>query len=272
MAKGNFEYREVDTRDGLFQIRFNPRKHTYAVNGPGFDGWEWLPSVTGIGGVFDGGKSFGLKKWAVDLAVKVFEEWALDNDAGVSVALASKRMREANTRESERAARVGRDVHEWVEKFLSSGKVPRRPSSAKKPEVLGAIHSFEDWFHSGDGPHPGHKRTTLGTEVLVVHPSERFVGTLDWLWMEDGVVGVTDFKTSNRFYLSNIMQAVAYLTTVRNERAWCEHPKWRAEVLMLDKGGGEAELHVADGDDEIQAHWAAFLSCRYLFDWHRGDV
>src|SRR3989344_3395371 len=104
----------------------------------------------------------------------------------------------------DRSAEEGTMVHEAIEKILLG------ESPALDPQIAPSVKAFYDFLEENDIiVIPEH------IEKRVLHPKERYAGTIDALAYVNGKFGVLDIKTSQAIYRDYNLQTAAYLAAVK---------------------------------------------------------
>jgi len=125
--------------------------------------------------------------------------------------------------QKEKSAEEGTLVHEMVEKILIG------ESPIIDPLIAPSIKAFYDFFEANDVlVIPEH------IEKRILHPGERYAGTIDALAYVNGKFGILDIKTSQAIYRDYNLQTAAYLGAVKEypEIAKADS-RW---ILRIDQG------------------------------------
>ena len=121
---------------------------------------------------------------------------------------------------TENSAKEGSLIHEIVEKYLV-GETPEIPQ-----EIHPAITGFLEFLDS--------RSIHVDREFVekrVMHPHERYAGTIDTLALIDGKFGVLDIKTSQSIYRDYNLQTAAYIEALLPELPNLE-TRW---ILRIDQ-------------------------------------
>jgi hypothetical protein len=156
--------------------------------------------------------------------------------------------------ERDKAADIGRIVHEYIERHINGETV-----TVDVPEAAPAFRNYLEW----------EKQTNIKfiskfQEIQLVCPKYRFGGTPDAIGIVNDRPVLIDWKTSNGVYVDYLIQCAAYVHLVNNGvRMDTGEPlgiklDWEAFILRLPKmDGEEAEdlpCDVIDGVPEIQSN------------------
>lgn len=253
--------------DGRVVLKFEENRHRYTISvdrAPEV----FTPSVTGITGFMDDGKSRALMGWAVRmggdalrarLTKMVAERTQLDEIAVEKLVAA---VTSAHTNRSGAAATVGSKVHEWVEAAIKAEiagkKVPAMPVNK---QVRHGAAAFCGWRAS-------HEIEFLLSEQKVYSLAHHYVGTFDFLAVIDGVLTLGDLKTSNYMLAEYWLQTAGYQGAFEEE-----YDNKIADRLILKVGKDEPTFETfsarAKGRDDA-ADMAAFLALRAAYKWAKA--
>ena len=207
--------------------------HWYKTDHANHEG-KTLPSVTAITGIMD-------KPALVNAAVK------LDVEAMAGLALG---MYMGDRREYESwleplvkaaktyhkdiwdsAAQEGTEAHEFVARYLDEWE---GVSNDELPHSISSVVDSADLYMESIGT----DIKILGVEKLVAHPFLDYAGTVDLIYLKDGVVHFADWKTGSIGYDEQAAQLAGYALAYRDTEAGTDPmPIPRCEVVHLNKSG-----------------------------------
>jgi len=147
----------------------------------------------------------------------------------------------------EQASARGKDVHRFVETFMSTGEI--LPFESFPAQHRGYLQGIARFLWERD-PKP------IETELLVCHPELNYAGRLDLIAAVDDVVTLLDFKSnpSGRVYHEAHVQCIGY--TIANDR--CTGPAVeRTMIVGISETGGC--FPVAGEMDVTRKVWASAL-------------
>jgi len=181
------------------------------------------------------------------------------------------------------SAAEGSLIHEFAEKILKGEIVEHIPSSISPAiETLSKfltevnIHIDSDFV-----------------ERKVIHPKERYAGTIDSLALINGRIGVLDIKTSSSIYRDYALQTSAYVAALREEGKNVQ-TQWILRIdqvkrcllcaaVLREKGGrkkirggnpncnhkwGELEGEIELKEFPLwEENYDAFLAAKKLWEW-----
>jgi hypothetical protein len=165
-------------------------------------------NVTGITGIID--KSFYLKQWAVDQAIKYIRDNYYNEKSGYHLCeLDFDKIKNAHKQTLEDTRDVGSELHNLVETYINI----RLKDNDIEPEILlkdyddqlkAMFMTFYDWQKEN-------VKQFLESEKPVVHRELCYAGTLDFIYIDnDNNIVCCDLKTSNAIYKEHEIQPVAY--------------------------------------------------------------
>jgi hypothetical protein len=189
--------------------------------------------------------------------------------------------------QSQKSAEEGTKIHEAAEKMLVGEK------SKADPAIAPALNAFREFLDS--------RRIQVVPEHVerrIIHPEERYAGTIDALATIDGKFGVLDIKTSQAIYRDYNLQTAAYLAALGREFSSLS-TRWilridqaqsclKCGATLRTKGGREkiravnGRTSCSDGEHEWQEvlgqielkefpYWRddfdAFLAAKRLWEW-----
>lgn len=213
-----------------------PNRHYYKLDG------ERLLGVTTALNIIN---KPGLMYWTVNLACDYLGDLVNKN---VPITLEHiETARGLHTKEKEKAATIGTEVHEWVEQFIKGGDI-RMPHD---PKVLNGVTAFLQWVNE-------HNVQFLSSERIIYSQRHDYVGQMDAEAVIDGKVSVIDFKTSKRpkdgpVRLNWLYQTAAYQKAAEEEGSSYDGPRY---ILRFDKETGNFE---STKIKTIQKDYKAFI-------------
>jgi len=225
-------------------VVFNEAAHTY-TNGKG----ELYTGCTTISEAWD--KSFFLGPWYAKEAIEAVKaklgEIALlikgNGDPRKTPKLAEllDECKGAAKHKSEKAKDDGTAAHEWIESAIAKKIDPKlvRLPMPKSVEAKAAVRAFAGWAKGKD-------IRWLATEEVVSSGEHKIGGKLDALASIDGIIFLTDVKTSSQLSPSYLLQCAGYDIMLR------EMGLTVAGYLILrcPKDGSAAEtLTITNGED-----------------------
>lgn len=195
----------------------NPGRHMYCVDGKRKKG------VTTIIGIKD--KSIALGIWQGEETAKhLFSD--LENGINISEEQIIKAVFASNTAK-DKAADLGTQVHDWVEKYinhrLKKSGFKSMPDMPEDPSVLQGVTSFLEWESQ-------HKVKFLWAEKILYSLKHDFIGKGDFGAVVDGLTCLCDLKSGNGLYNSVRMQTAAYAEADREESGIKYDGRWAIRV------------------------------------------
>lgn len=143
-------------------------------------------------------------------------------------------------RRSKESSDIGTVVHEYA--FLTrSGKIK------KAAKLLGKYEGSKNWsqiqnsIYKFDDFNKGNKDEIIALEDIVASPTHLFAGRFDCLSRRDGLTTLSDYKTSNGFYLDQFIQGAAYSLAIKE---WMGIEVDQIEVLRFGKEDGSFDSRV----------------------------
>jgi len=180
---------------GKIEVKFlgptedKPNRHMYYVNG------KRKKSVTGALGIID--KSRQLQYWAVGL----YSDHLAENIGKKITGDIIFKGENLYTEKKREAANIGKDAHDWIEKYVK-GEDPGMPEDNK---VARAVTGFFEWAEEN-------KVKFLASEKFIYSKKHDYAGLLDAIVTMNGKRGkfLVDYKASNGLYASVAYQTAAY--------------------------------------------------------------
>lgn len=245
----------------MVKIDFNPKKHTYTING------EVYPSVTTILGIID--KSGPLINWAAKVTAEYIHNNFKEKDGKIFIGdmelntanagkLLSRAKKEHNIIKTE-AGDIGTHAHAEIEKIIKAAKVPTESVlCAMEPQIANPVRAYLKWAEENHFQ-PMHSEQRV---CLLKH---KVAGTIDCVGTLDGKLTLVDFKTSKAIYPEMKLQVAAYT------KAWEETFGKKIEqvrILRIGKDKPEFECHTVDN---VNFLFSIFLSCIPIYLWRKVE-
>lgn len=235
----------VKLYDGTIELCFDENKHRFTANGV-----YVFPSVTAATGVID--KSRPLIYWAVGLTKDYLMgnlQVLIDDVKGDKIATLIDEAIKQHSIKKEKAADVGTQVHDWVEKFIKAKSKKDWPEIPKDPQIFNGITAFLKWTDE-------YEVEFKSSEKLIYSKKYKYAGIMDAEAVIKRKFCVIDFKTSKAIYPEMRFQVAAYQAAAEEESGKdYSGNKWLAR---FDKETGEFEAHeFAEQDKDFKAFLAA---------------
>jgi CRISPR/Cas system-associated exonuclease Cas4 (RecB family) len=262
---------EVQMYDGAVELRFDPTRHVYRVNG------KWIPGCTSISGFMDNGKSEALKRWALKMGLNYLSTQLEAGKSYDEIELAEmfEAARKEPFKRTKKAADIGSVTHDFAEKWilhqLKLGPKPKLPVNKMAKQ---AAENFLIWAKTVD--------EWIYAERKIVSLEHWYAGTVDIVAVVDGKLTVGDLKTSNYLSAEHLLQTAGYQIALEEE---FEDKFENRVILHLDKEAAEIkvyDLSALAGTQVQLTPWskirfntfeedkAAFLGLRQAFRTVRG--
>jgi len=200
--------------------------HWYKTDHANHEG-KTLPSVTAITGIMD-------KPALVNAAVKLDVEamaGLMDNGAWgdmpveeIEASIKAAKSYHRNLWES--AAQEGTEAHQVVAEYLTG---TAHVNLSVPESIMSTIPSLSLWYEATQ------PEKIIAVEETVAHPFLDYAGTVDLIYLKDGVVHFADWKTGGIGYDEQAAQLAGYQLAWRemNDHRWDIH----GEVVHLNKSG-----------------------------------
>jgi ATP-dependent exoDNAse (exonuclease V) beta subunit len=251
--------KDLESTSNGHQLKFNAATHRYWMNGK---------PVKGVSGIKDAyPKGDGLTNWKIKQGIEqalpmyraMFSEFgpAFEPNAAFMKAQIDALMVEVKKeKKTKKAADIGTLLHEYA--YCKENHLPfdyelvnQHPDKLK---VENAIANFETW-------HATSKDIVIRSEQIVGSWTHWFAGTFDRLVSRNGLIVLSDFKTSNSIGVEMKLQLAAYRIAIRE---WLGIEVQALEVLRFDKEkvGFDPVKDVWFTDDaaEMKEHEEQFLN------------
>lgn len=172
-----------------------------------------------------------------------------------------KESKQAHRAVAEEAANIGTIVHDFA--YLTElGRTREALQMLSEfedvpqwTEINNGIKKFEEWK-------AGNKDVIVATEAIVASVEEQYGGKFDRLATRDGKLVLSDFKTSNGFYVDQFIQLGAYSKAIKE---WLGLNVEAYEILRFGKEKGEFETMLIDNQAELQAFIDQAILCRRTY-------
>lgn len=262
---------EILLYDGKVELRFDPNRHVYRVDG------KWIPGCTSISGFMDNGKSEALKRWALKMGLNYL---ATQIEAGksydeIELAEMFESARKEPFKRTKKAADIGSVTHDYAEKYIKHQlKLGPKPKLPVNKMAKTAAEGFVSWAKGVD--------EWLYAERKIVSLDEWYAGTVDIVAIIGGKLTVADLKTSNYLSAEHLIQLAGYQIALEEEfedkfenRMVLHLDKEVAEIKVYDLGALEGSTVQITPWTKIRFNsWesdkAAFLGLRQAFRTVRG--
>ena len=122
-------------------------------------------------------------------------------------------------------------------------------------KIKNEIDKFEAWKKKNEDE-------MVASESIVASVLYSYGGKFDRLARRNGVLILSDFKSSNAIYLDHFLQLAAYAVAIQE---WTGLRVEGLEVLRFGKENGEFETKMIDKPEEIQAFKDQAIICRQTY-------
>lgn len=230
-------------------LLFDEEKHRYTLDG------NRIPGATTFG---KGGypTSEQLVSWMIGQGAEYactklieeathegnFVEWP-DNEKQKEIIKAAKT---AHRIKAEEAAGIGTIVHDYAY-LVELGRVrealqmlSEHESSPNWGKINNGVKKYEGW-------HEQNKGETVLLEAIVASIVHQFGGKFDHLSFRNGLLILSDYKTSNGIYVDQFIQLASYAIAIEE---WLD--KWLAQYNLPLKVGGLEILRFGKEEGELQ--------------------
>jgi len=238
----------MESRKDDHILLFDEEKHRYTLDG------NRIPGATTFG---KGGypTSEQLVSWMIGQGAEYtynklmeesthegnFVEWP-DNEKKKEIIKAAKT---AHRTKAEEAADIGTIVHDYaylVELGRTREGLQMLSEHEENPnwdKINNGVKKFEEW-------HGQNKGETVLLEAIVASIRHQFGGKFDHLSLRNGLLILSDYKTSNGIYVDQFIQLASYSIAIEE---WLD--KWLAQYGLPLKVGGLEILRFGkeNGDD-----------------------
>lgn len=214
---------------GTVELKFEEGRHRFTVNG------KSILSVTAGTSIID--KSRPLIYWAVgltkDFLMENLSNLINDKKGDKIVALIEEASKQHSIRK-QKAADIGTQVHDWVEKFIKAKTKEDYPEIPKDANVYNGVSAFLKWVDED-------KVKFISSEKHIYSKKYNYAGIMDAEAVIGGKMCVVDFKTSKGIYPEFRFQVAAYQNAVEEETG----KKYAGDKVLarFGKEDGEFEVH-----------------------------
>lgn len=248
--------------DGKHRLEFKESSHRYKLNG------EHCVGVTTF--IHDGyPTSRNLISWMIGQGAEHVLDKVIGADPFIIEENQDQLIKEAKTayqKKSKDAADIGSYIHE-IAYLTELGKTDEartkileavnRPDGAK---IISAVEKFQDWKKDNTDE-------IVKSEELVASISHNYCGKFDRLVKRNGVLILSDFKTSGGIYPEMFIQLGAYALAIEE---WLGYYNIEGlEVLRFGKENGEFQTLLIDKPEEIQMFKEQAIRCRETFQFRK---
>ncbi len=157
---------------------------------------------------------------------------------------------------TEKSAKEGTLIHETMEALLLG------QSPVIDPTIKPAVEAFNRFL--------GERNIQTAPEYVerrILHPEERYAGTIDAMALIDGKFGVLDIKTSQGIYRDYNLQTSAYMEALRPQFPHLQ-TRW---ILRIDQGQTctlcAATRRVKGGREKIKRPWRGHVCSLGAHEW-----
>lgn len=260
--------KDLESTSGGWTLKFNAATHRYWMNGK---------PIKGVSSIKDAyPKGDALTNWKIKQGIEqalpmyrgIFSEHGLGFEPSASYL--KEKIDELMTevrkeKKSKKAADIGTILHEYAyckenhlvfDETLVTDHIDRE-------SIETSIANFESW-------HKTSKDIVVKSEQIVGSWTHWFAGTFDRLVSRNGLIVLSDFKTSNSIGVEMKLQLAAYRIAIRE---WLGIEVQAFEVLRFDKQkigfNPEKDIWFTDNAEEMKDHETQFLR---LLDTVRYDA
>lgn len=250
--------KDLESTSNGYLLKFNAKTHRYWLNGK---------PIKGVSSIKDAHpKGDGLTNWkikqGIEQALPMYKAWFVNN--GFEAVPSAARFKEIidelmvevkKNKATQKAADIGTLLHEYAyckenHLFFDTELVNQHPD---KEKVQNAIANFETW-------HQTSKDIVVKSEQIVASWTHWFAGTFDRLVSRNGLIVLSDFKTSNSISVEMKLQLAAYRICIRE---WLGIEVQGLEILRFDKEkvgfDPEKDIWFTSSAEEMNEHEEQFL-------------
>lgn len=232
-------------------IELNEKSHRYKLNG------KYVPGVTTFvkGGMPD---SYYLTRWKIGQGAN----YALENANRIDLDKVIEESKDAWQGVGKKAAAIGTFVHDYAY-FLELENEKELQKLSKKLEGLPEQEKIKSSLKKVDEWHLQNTDELVASEQLVASIRFQFGGKFDRLARRNGVYILSDFKTSNGFYVDQFVQLAAYRLAIRE---WMNIDIGEVEILRFGKVDGDFEVRGISDTTILGALEQQAIRCKQTFD------
>jgi|TARA_Y100000296_G_C5176928_1_gene260642 hypothetical protein len=178
------------------KLIFNPKNHTYTIDGKKLTGVTTILSVISKPALISWSANCAVDYIDAKLPVKRDKNTLkVDADDFKSIL---EQARKAHTVKRDKAGDIGTLVHKQIEKWINGEPIDKMTLQAQK-----MFRNFTNWATEN-------KVKFLASERQVYSEKHFFAGTYDFLCKMDGKIFLGDIKTGSRIYPEHLAQCAAY--------------------------------------------------------------
>jgi hypothetical protein len=178
-----------------------------------------------------------------------------------------KRSKTAYVKTSMEAAAIGSIVHDYA--YLTELGRTREAL-----QMLSEYEGTEQWerINNGVNKFTAWKKENgdemVSSEAIVASVKYRYGGKFDRLASRNGVLILSDFKTSNGIYLDQFIQLAAYRVAIRE---WLSLDVEALEILRFGKEDGEFHTLLIDDENEVEELTRQAVRCRETYEFTKWN-
>lgn len=243
----------IESRSGNNILTFDEEKHVYKLNG------DHVNSVTTINKlslpesprlaawkVGEGALSVIERLKEVPIPVKDFPPYFIEEVV--------KKSKAAWMTTARKAANIGTIIHDYAEQFEFKGKIDeelheRIVQHKDKSKIFSCIKKFRRWKIQN-------KDIILRHEEILGSILYSFAGKFDRLSSRNGLIVLSDFKTSSGFFIDQLIQLAAYVILLKE---WLNINVDVIEIIRFGKEDGEFEVKQVKDKNEIKELQKQFI-------------
>lgn len=251
--------KDLESTSNGHQLKFNAKTHRYWMDGK---------PIKGVSSIKDAHpKGEGLTNWKIKQGIEqampmyraMFSEHGLAFEP--SATYLEKQIEELmievkKGKKAQKAADIGTLLHEYA--YCKENHLPfdneQVLTHPDKEKVQNAIVNFEAW-------HQTSKDIVVKSEQIVGSWTHWFAGTFDRLVSRNGLIVLSDFKTSGSISLEHKLQLAGYRILIRE---WLGIEVQALEILRFDKDevdfNPEKDIWFTSDVAEMKEHEQQFLN------------
>jgi hypothetical protein len=176
-----------------------------------------------------------------------------------------KKSKTAFQKASDEAAGIGSIVHDYAY-LTETGRAGEALqmlvmyyNSPNWPKISNGVNKFSAWKEENTDE-------LIDSEQIVASVGHAFGGKFDRLARRDGVLVLSDFKTSNGIYLEQFIQLAAYRLAIKE---WLGLDVGMLEILRFGKEDGEVHTLLIDKPEEIKLLTDQAIRCRETYQFRK---
>lgn len=175
-----------------------------------------------------------------------------------------KEAKKKDREKSEEAASIGTLLHDYAYHMELTGVVPpemlvKINSHKDSDKAISAITKFNEWRETNVDK-------MVASEAIVASFVHQFGGKFDRLADRNGILVLSDFKSSNAIYVDQFIQLGAYSVAIRE---WLGLDVKGLEILRFGKEDGEFQTLLIDNPEEIKMFEAQAMRCRDTYEFRK---